>query len=105
MEDFQKTFREMTEDSREKTLVDLRKEEDFRKDSYDGALHIYWEEFDIQNPPVPKDKPLYLLCYTGETSDEIAQLLRKDGYEAYSIAEGFRGYLRWKLAGLCKHSL
>lgn len=99
MNDYQKTMDEMLKDNREKVVIDLRKKEEFEKDSYKDAINLYWEEFDVQNPAIMKGKPLYLLCYTGETSDEIAQELRKEDYEAYSISEGYRGYLRWKLSG------
>ena len=88
----------MMKDPREKTIVDLRKPEDYRRGSLEGAKNIYWEEFESRFHEIPKERPLYLICYTGETSDEYAQWMEKQGYEAYSIREGYRGYLRWKLS-------
>ena len=100
MIEIQKTVKDMMEDKREKIVIDLRKPEEFAKDSIDGAKNIYWEEFDTESLSMEMKKPIYLMCYTGETSDEIAKELCQRGLEAYSIAEGYRGYLRWKLSSL-----
>ncbi len=99
MKYYQKTVKEMMADSREKLIIDLRKEDEFAKESCAGALNRHWEAFDIRDFPGAKEKPVYLLCYTGDTSNEFARKLRKQGYEAYSIVEGYRGYLKWKLMG------
>lgn len=97
MKEFHINAEAMMEDAREKCIIDLRKAEDYEKGSCSGAVNIYWEDFDERIPELTKEKPLYLLCYTGETSDEYAKCLRRQGYEAYSIQEGYRGYMRWKL--------
>lgn len=97
MNTFRADAKDMMEDPREKCVVDLRKPEDFAKGSCEGAVNIYWEELDGRLGELPGELPVYLICYTGETSDEYARLLRGLGYEAYSIREGYRGYMRWKL--------
>ena len=97
MKEFQINAEDMAKDAREKCIIDLRKTEDYEKGSCDGAVNLYWEDFEAKIPGLPREKPLYLLCYTGETSDEYAKELRRKGYEAYSIHEGYRGYMRWKL--------
>lgn len=51
---------------------------------------------------IPKDQPVYLFCYTGQRSDEIAEELSDKGYEIYSIEGGYRSYLRKKLADFMK---
>lgn len=97
LKEYQKTAEEMMKDRQEKLIIDLRKQEDYKKGSVEGAINIYWEEFDGKLDALPKDRMLYLLCYTGETSDEYARYLQGQGYSAYSIVEGYRGYLRWSL--------
>lgn len=97
MKDYQVSAEEMAHDTRDISIIDLRKPEDFEKGSCSGAVNIYWEEFEDRIPELPKEKPLYLICYTGETSDELAEDLCGRGLEAYSVREGYRGYLRWKL--------
>lgn len=102
MKEFRVNAEVMMNDVREKYIIDLRKEEDFKKESCEGAINIYWQEFENKVFDFAKDKPIYLICYTGETSDEYAEYLCKEGYEAYSIQEGYRGYKRWKFAEMLK---
>lgn len=93
-----RTITQLEADNREKLVIDLRSVEEFEKETYPGAVNIYWEEFEKQKEQIPKDKPVYLICYTGQKSDEIAKELSEQGYEIYSIEEGYRAYLRLKLS-------
>ena len=94
---YQRTIEELQKDEREKVIIDIRREADFLRETYPGAKHIYWEEFEAQKDEVPKDCPVYLICYTGERSDELARELLEEGYEVYSVQGGYRAYLRMKL--------
>lgn len=99
---YRKTIDELQKDARDKQVIDLRSKEDFEKETYPGALNIYWEELGERIDEVSKDIPVYLICYTGQKSDEIAQNLQEQGYEAYSVEGGYRAYLRKKLADFMK---
>lgn len=99
---YRKTIDELQEDTREKQVIDLRSEEDFEKETYPGAMNLYWEELGERVDEIAKDKPVYLICYTGQKSDEIAQDLQEQGYETYSVEGGYRAYLRKKLADFMK---
>lgn len=90
----------MLEDTRKKLVIDVRKREDFEKETYPGAVHIYWEDFGEHLSEISKDVPVYLLCYTGARSDEIAEELSGEGYEIYSIEGGFHSWLRVKIKEL-----
>lgn len=94
---YQRTIEELQKDEREKVIIDIRREADFLRETYPGAKHIYWEEFEAHKDEVPKDCPVYLVCYTGERSDELARELLEEGYEVYSVQGGYRAYLRMKL--------
>ena len=94
---YQRTIEELQKDEREKVIIDIRREADFLRETYPGAKHIYWEEFEAHRDEVPKDCPVYLICYTGERSDELARELLEEGYEVYSVQGGYRAYLRMKL--------
>jgi tRNA(Ile)-lysidine synthase TilS/MesJ/rhodanese-related sulfurtransferase len=97
---YRKTFDEMKNDTRDKVIIDLRKEEDFSRETYPGAVNIYWENIDENVAYNDTNRPIYLMCYTGEKSDEIADELKERGIEAYSLEGGYRAYLRIKLAEL-----
>lgn len=95
-----KTIQALIEDAGEKLVIDIRSEEDYERETYPGAIHIFHEDFMDELDRVPKDRPVYLICYTGQKSDDIAEELSGQGYEIYSIDGGFHSYLRYKLQKL-----
>lgn len=97
---FRKNIEALDLEKREKIVIDLREQEDYQRETYPGAINIYWEELEERIAEIPKDKPVYLICHTGHKSDEIAEDLSIQGYEIYSIEDGYRAYLRLKLKGL-----
>lgn len=94
---FRKNLEEMLQDNHPKILIDLRRKEDYRKETIPGAVNIYHGDFLRYVPRLPENKRIYLFCYTGDTSDELAEYLSEKGYDAYSIEEGYHAYLRYKL--------
>ena len=94
---FRKKIEEIEQDKRDKQIIDLRSPEEYEKDTYPGAVNLFWEELEEHKDEITQDKPVYLICYTGQKSDEIAENLVEQGYEAYSIQNGFHAYLRLKL--------
>ncbi len=99
---YRKTIDELQKDARDKQVIDLRSEEDFEKETYPGALNIYWEELGERIDEVSKDIPVYLICYTGQKRVEFAQKREVQGYEAFCVEGGYRAYLRKKLADFMK---
>ena len=92
-----RTIEELEQDTREKQIIDLREKEDFEKETYPGAVNIYWEEFEEHKDEVRRDCPVYLICYSGQKSEEIAEELSEEGYEIYSVKNGYRAWLKTKL--------
>lgn len=93
-----RTIEELQEDTREKQIIDIRDAADFEKETYPGAVNIYWEELTAHMDEIRKDCPVYLLCYTGQKSEEIAEELTEQGYEIYTIKNGYRAWLKMKLS-------
>lgn len=93
-----RTIEELQEDTREKQIIDIRDAADFEKETYPGAVNIHWEELAAHMDEIRKDCPVYLLCYTGQKSEEIAEELTEQGYEIYSIKNGYRAWLKMKLS-------
>lgn len=92
--DYIRTLEEMEADDRVKCIIDVRGEEDFKRETYEGSIHIYWEEFWEHRGELPKDQPIYLICYSGQQSDSIAQDFAEEGYEIYSIKGGYGSVMR-----------
>ncbi len=97
---FRKSLQDMINDKGEKLIIDLRKREDYRKETYPGAINIYHEEFYKYPDILPKNRRIYVFCYTGVTGDEIAEEMSGKGYDIYSIEGGYRAILRWKVHNL-----
>ena len=95
-----RTIEELEKDTREKQVIDIRDKADFEKETYPGAVNIYWEELEEHMDEIRKDCPVYLLCYTGQKSEEIAEELTEQGYEIYSVKNGYRAWLKLKLGRL-----
>ncbi len=93
-----RTIEELQEDTGEKQIIDIRDKADFEKETYPGAVNIYWEELEEHMDEIRKDCPVYLLCYTGQKSEEIAEELTEQGYEIYSVKNGYRAWLKVKLS-------
>ena len=60
---FEKTIEELLKETRESLVVDLRKEADFRKETYPGAKHIWWEALMDHQSELPKDNYLSDVLY------------------------------------------
>ena len=95
-----RTIEELEQDPREKQVIDIRDKADFEKETYPDAINIYWEELEEHMNEIRKDCPVYLLCYTGQKSEEIAEELTEQGYEIYSVKNGYRAWLKLKLGRL-----
>ena len=95
-----RTIEELEQDTREKQVIDIRDRADFEKETYPGAINIYWEELEEHMDEIRKDCPVYLVCYTGQKSEEIAEELTEQGYEIYSVKNGYRAWLKLKLGRL-----
>jgi len=91
---FRKKLEDMMNDEHDKLIIDLRTKQEYDKETYPGAIHIFYEDFYKYLNVLPKNKRIYLFCYTGVTGDEIAEDLSKDGYDIYSIEDGYRAILR-----------
>jgi rhodanese-related sulfurtransferase len=68
-------------------LIDLRSETEYKKMHIKGARNIFWMNvLDEQNlSKLPKNKPIFLICYVGHTSSQVLTLLKMLGYNVVSI--------------------
>ena len=78
-------------------ILDIRSEEDFQRGSIRGAKNIPIEVFPDKKEELPTDRPIYLLCHTGDHSREMTEELEQEGYDAWNVKGGYRAYLRLQL--------
>lgn len=65
----------------------------------DSAEEGFFEPGSIETleKDLPANKPVYILCHTGEQSKEAVKILNEDGYNASNIDGGYRSWLRLSL--------
>jgi len=72
------------------TIIDLRSEEKFRSWSLPGSIRIDFDKLVEGVQALDPTKKYVLLCDEGALSLEAAYVLRKLGFEAYSLRGGIR---------------
>jgi rhodanese-related sulfurtransferase len=72
-------------------LIDLRYKKEYKKMHIKGSKNIFWlnilEEKNLKK--LPKDKPIFLICYVGHTSSQVLTLLKLLNYNVISIKFGY----------------
>ena len=73
------------------TLLDLRFKKDYDKYHIKGSKNIYWLDIleDKNLKELPKNEPIFLICYVGHTSTQVLVLLKLLGYNVTSIEFGY----------------
>lgn len=66
-------------------LLDIRSRKEFESDSIRGSVNVPFDEISSGLSKLPKDKPVYVLCRTGDLSEEVAEILEDRGYDVYNM--------------------
>ncbi|MDY4692826.1 MAG: ATP-binding protein [Blautia sp.] len=91
------------EDRSHITIVDVRPLDQFKRGTIPGSVNIPGDEFEGRTDTIPKDKPVYVMCHTGERSQEFVELLTEKGYDAVNVQGGYRAFLRLSLGRLMEN--
>lgn len=71
------------------TILSVRSAEDYSAGHIAGAINIpYAKDMQKSFEQIPKDKPVIVYCYTGQTACQVISALRLLGYDAYSMPGG-----------------
>ena len=74
------------------TLVDLREPDEVLIDGIPEAVNIPFIRIGKEISTIPKDKPVYVFCRTGDFSEEVTELLTEREYDVYNVTGGFQAY-------------
>ena len=80
------------------TVLDVRPADAYTRGSVPGAVSIPLAEVEERMEELPKEKPVYVLCHTGEWSVDAVYELEAARYDAANIEGGYRSFLRKKLS-------
>ena len=74
------------------TILDIRDEAEIIVHPISGTLNIPFtsllKNLSTHIAQIPKEKPVIVICRTGDTSEQIAELLLEHSYEAYNLSGG-----------------
>lgn len=77
-------------------LIDIRDEVSFEYGHIDGAVNMAPD--DLTDGRIAKGKKIIIYCKSGVVTREIAEKMCAEGYDAYSLEDGYIGWLRGKIA-------
>lgn len=70
-------------------ILSIRQAKDYDTEHIKGAFNAAWgEDLSAKIAMLPKDKPVYLYCYTGQTAGQAVAIMNMLGIEAYSLKGG-----------------
>jgi rhodanese-related sulfurtransferase len=78
-------------------LVDVRYDKEWNAGHIDGAVHVPEDDLEDRVDELDRGRPIVTVCRAGTRSDEAAEWLRGQGFDAQSLDGGM---LAWKWAGL-----
>lgn len=80
------------------TVVDIRSPEEFAKGSLPNARNLPADRVKDGSVALKKDRPLIVVCATGQAAGKVAAQLRSNGFNDVFILGG--GLAAWREAGL-----
>jgi rhodanese-related sulfurtransferase len=78
-------------------LVDVRDDSEWQAGRIEGAVHIPEDDLEDRLDEIDRSRAVITVCRAGTRSDDAAEWLRGQGFDAQSLDGGM---LAWKWAGL-----
>ena len=72
-------------DIKNSTLLDVREPSETIVRPVNGAIQIPFFELSKKIDSIPKEKPVYVFCTTGDRSEQVAEILADREFEVYNI--------------------
>ena len=86
----------------EKTIVDIRPQDQYMRGTFPGAVSLpasrLEEQYEEETARLDKMHPVYVMCHTGEKSQEWVRRLTGAGFDAVNVEGGYRAWLRLSLS-------
>jgi rhodanese-related sulfurtransferase len=76
------------------TVIDVREPREFHDARVPGAVLMPMGQLSSRLHELDRDRPVYVVCATGNRSAAMTDLLVANGYDAYSVAGGTSAWAR-----------
>ncbi|MBO7062306.1 MAG: DsrE/DsrF/DrsH-like family protein [Fibrobacter sp.] len=70
------------------TLLDVREPSEAIVRPVNGAVQVPFFELSKKVDSIPKDKPVYVFCSTGDRSEQVAEILADRDYDVHNVEGG-----------------
>lgn len=77
-------------------VIDVREPDEHFAGHVPGAMLMPVRQVPTRTPELPRSEPVYVICASGGRSREVTALLRRAGYDAWSVSGGTNA---WESAG------
>ena len=82
--------------------MDIRPQDQYMRGTFPGAVSLpasrLEEQYEEETARLDKMHPVYVMCHTGEKSQEWVRRLTGDGFDAVNVEGGYRAWLRLSLS-------
>jgi len=84
---------EICKSGRDTVLLDVRSKDEFRAGHIGGAVNIPAPELRTRHAELDKDRPIAVICTTGNRSGMACSILKMNGFKmVYNVTGGMTGY-------------
>ena len=84
VEEFQKL------NPKEVTILDVREQAEVLVFPVNDSINIPFSELTKRFKEIPAGKPVYVICSTGDLSEQVVEILEDRNFEAYNVAGGVK---------------
>ncbi len=76
------------------TVLDVREPEEYREGHVPGAVLIPTGQLADRMDELDRDRPVYVVCASGNRSSAMTELLTAAGFDATNVAGGTSAWMR-----------
>lgn len=78
-------------------FLDVREDDEWSAGHIEGSLHVPMGELSARQDEIPQDRPIAVVCRSGNRSAAVTEALVRAGYDAENLVGGVA---EWKGVGL-----
>ena len=75
-------------------VVDVREPAEFREGHVPGATNIPMEQLIARLGEIDRDRPVHVVCASGNRSSAMTDVLSANGFDAINVAGGTSAWIR-----------
>lgn len=75
-------------------VIDVREPAEFREGHVPGATNIPIGQLTARLGEIDRDRPVHVVCASGNRSSAMADVLTANGFDAMNVAGGTRAWIR-----------